>query len=77
MSIKMTVGDLKRQLSGVDDDTEISFAGGLTFYRFKRWGDNELLLEFTEAQAATSDSFKRKHPNILVSFCRPGEFENL
>ncbi|MDE1189009.1 MAG: hypothetical protein PW844_21495 [Pantoea sp.] len=76
MLLKMTVGDLKRQLSGVDDDTEISFDGDLTFYRFKRWGDNELLLEFNEAQAATSDAFKRKHPHILVSFCRPGEFEN-
>jgi hypothetical protein len=33
MTEKFTVGDLKRELSGMSDDTEISFSGNLTFYR--------------------------------------------
>lgn len=77
MTEKFTVGDLKRELSGMSDDTEISFSGNLTFYRFKRWGDNEFVLEFNEVQANTNDSFRRRHPNIQVSFCKAGTFEEL
>lgn len=77
MTEKFTAGDLRRALSGISDDTEISFAGGLTFYRFKRWADNEFVLEFGEAEAATSERFRREHPSILVSFCKPGRFDEL
>ncbi|MCW0309998.1 hypothetical protein [Pantoea ananatis] len=77
MTHKFTAGDLKRLLSGLDDETEISFSGDLTFYRFKRWSDNEVLIEFNEAQAATSDRFRRQYPGIQVCFCKAGEFENL
>jgi hypothetical protein len=47
----MTVGDLKSQLSGLPDDTKLIFAGGLTFYRLKRRGDDEVFVEFNEPQA--------------------------
>jgi hypothetical protein len=65
---EFTVGDLKRQLAGLGDDVKISFSGGLTFYRFKRWGDDEVILEFGEPQADLSGSFKKKHPNVKVAF---------
>ena len=33
MAAEFTVGDLRRQLNGLHDDDEITFAGGLSFYR--------------------------------------------
>ena len=42
---KITVGDLKRQLSLFDDDIEISFSG-LTFYRLKMRGSKLVQIEF-------------------------------
>ena len=35
-----TVGDLRRELEFIDDDTKLSFDGGLTFSRLKRWSDD-------------------------------------
>jgi hypothetical protein len=65
-----TVGDLKRQLQGYSDDTVITFSGDLTFYRFKRWGDDEVILEFGEPQAFLEDAFKKKNPNVKVAFIK-------
>ncbi|CAG2130764.1 hypothetical protein [Cupriavidus numazuensis] len=65
---ELTVGELRRQLDGLDDDVKLSFSGGLTFYRLKRWGDDEFIVEFNEPQADLSDSFKRKNPNVKVAF---------
>jgi hypothetical protein len=65
---EMTVGDLKRHLSGLSDDTRLSFSGGLTFYQVKRWGDDEVLVEFNEAQADLTPEFKKRNPNVKVAF---------
>jgi hypothetical protein len=46
----ITVGELRRQLEGLDDDHKLSFAGALTFYRLKRWADDEHVIEFSEPQ---------------------------
>ncbi|OVG05727.1 hypothetical protein B5L75_20420 [Klebsiella pneumoniae] len=75
--MKFTVGDLRHELSGLSDETELSFDGGLTFGRLKRWGDDHFVLLFAEPQAAVSADFKREHDNILVSFCKPDTFEEL
>ena len=64
----ITVGDLKRSLSGLPDDTKLTFAGGLTFYRVKRWGDDEVFIEFNEAQADLTPAFKKKNPQVKVAF---------
>ena len=50
---RITVGDLVRQLSGYDKDTEITFgstldANLLVFYRVKRRGDNLVQIELNE-----------------------------
>lgn len=65
---ELTVGDLKRELEGLGDDVKLSFSGGLTFYRLKRWGDGEFIVEFNEPQAYLSGSFKRRNPNVKVAF---------
>lgn len=70
MSESFTVGDLKRHLNGLDDDIELSFSGGLTFYRIKRWGDDEAYIEFSEPVADLTQSFKKRNPNVLVAFIR-------
>ena len=64
----ITVGDLKRSLSGLSDNTTITFAGGLTFYRLKRWGDEEVFVEFNEAQADLTPEFKKRNPHVKVAF---------
>lgn len=44
----MTIGDLKKQLSGFNDDSELIFGtGDLTFYRTKPQGDR-VQIEFAE-----------------------------
>ena len=45
---KITVGDLKRDLSLYDDDTEVSFSG-LTFYRLKQRGSKLVQVEFGQS----------------------------
>lgn len=65
---ELTVGDLRRHLAGFDDDTVIDFAGGLTFYRVKRWGDDRAFIEFNEAQADLTPAFKQRNPQVKVAF---------
>jgi hypothetical protein len=65
---ELTVGDLKNALSGWSEETKLTFAGGLTFYRVERWGDNGAFIEFNEAQAYLAPDFKKKNPQIKVAF---------
>ncbi len=67
---EFTVGDLKRQLQGLDDDDELQFSGGLTFYRIKRRGDQLQVLEFGEPTAYLGDDFRKRNPHIQVAFVR-------
>ncbi|WP_368646694.1 hypothetical protein [Castellaniella ginsengisoli] len=64
----LTVGELRSHLIGLPDDSVVSFSGGLSFYRFKRWGDDEVVLEFGEPQADLSPEFKRRNPHVKVAF---------
>lgn len=64
----LNVGELKRHLGNLSDDTEITFAGGLNFYRVKRWSDTEVFIEFNEPQADLSPEFKKRNPNVKVVF---------
>lgn len=64
----LTVGELKSHLQGLSDDTAVSFSGGLSFYRLKRWDDDEVILEFGEAQADLGPEFKRRNPHVKVAF---------
>lgn len=68
MSDEFTVGDLKRQLAGLDDDTKLTFGGRLTFYRVKRCGDNEVYIEWNEPQAFLDGHFRKKNPHIQAAF---------
>lgn len=70
-----TVGDLKRQLQGFDDDTILTFSGGLTFYRLKRWGDDKVILEFGEPEGYLEPSFTNRNPNVKVVFIRNDNVE--
>ncbi len=70
-----TIGDLRRELQGLSDDTKLSFDGGLTFGRLKRWGDEEFVLLFAEPQAYLSDAIKKKNPNLKVAFVRIDDVE--
>ncbi|WP_133670220.1 hypothetical protein [Burkholderia pseudomallei] len=69
---ELTVGDLKRQLEELGDDVKISFAGGLTFYRLKRWGDEEFIVEFNEAEGYLTEDFKKRNPSVQVVFIGTG-----
>lgn len=66
--MEFTVGDLRRQLQGLSDDTKISFGGGVTFYRFKSVADDEVYLEWSEPQAFLDEKFRKKNPHIKVAF---------
>ena len=70
-----TVGDLKRELDGLSDDTKLSFAGGLSFFYLKRQSDDACIFEFNEAQARLSDAFKQKNPHVKVAFIDAGTVE--
>jgi hypothetical protein len=52
MSQTFTVGELRACLSVYNDDFELKFDGGLSFYRIKTRGQNIAVLEFNEVQAA-------------------------
>jgi hypothetical protein len=69
-SITFTVGDLRQQLQGLSDSTKLSFDGGLTFGRLKRWGDDEFVLLFEQPQGALSESFKKRNPGVKVVFVK-------
>lgn len=64
----LTVGELKEILEGLSDSDKIYLPGDLTFYRLKRWGDDEFIIEVNEPQAYLSDEFKRKNPQLKVAF---------
>jgi hypothetical protein len=44
----MTVGELIEALKEVPRETKIRFQGGLSFYRFKRRGEDLIQVEFNE-----------------------------
>jgi hypothetical protein len=67
---ELTVGELKRRLQGLDDNTKVSFAGGLTFFDFKRWSNSEFIIEFNEPEAYLTDEFKQRNPHVQVAFIR-------
>lgn len=69
---ELTVGELKERLRLYSDNTKILISGGLAFYRFKNWGDDEIVLEFNEPQGYLSDSFKKRNPNVKVVFIDMG-----
>ncbi len=54
MSQTFTVGELRACLSVYNDDFELKFDGGLSFYRIKTRGQNIAVLEFNEVQASLS-----------------------
>lgn len=70
-----TVGDLRRALQGLSDDTRLSFDGGLTFGRLKRWGDDEMVLLFAEPQGFLDDAFKKRNPGVKVVFMRTDDVQ--
>ncbi|MCZ8283528.1 MAG: hypothetical protein O9286_14995 [Aquidulcibacter sp.] len=69
MSQTFTVGELRACLSVYNDDFELKFDGGLSFYRIKTRGQNIAVLEFNEVQASLSSRFKKKFPEVKVAFC--------
>lgn len=71
MAAEFTVGDLRQQLNGLHDDDEITFAGGLSFYRLKRVGDSAYFMEFNEAEGYRSDDLKKRNPGVKVVFMDP------
>jgi len=69
MSQTFTVGELRDCLSAYNDDFELKFDGGLSFYRIKTRDQNLAVLEFNEIQASLSARFKKKFPEVKVAFC--------
>lgn len=63
-----TVGELRRAIEGIRDDTKLSFGGGLTFYRVKRVADDEVYIEWGEPQADLDQQFRKKNPHVKVAF---------
>ena len=63
-----TVGDLRRLLQGLTDDTKLSFGGGMTVYRVKRCADDEVYLEWNEPFADLDPQFRKRNPHIKVAF---------
>ena len=59
----------------MNDDDKIHLPGGLSFYRFKRWGDDEYIMEANEPAAYLSDEFKEKNPGVKVAFMNIDEVE--
>ena len=65
-----TVGELKQRLEYLDENKKLTFAGGLTFHKFKLWEDDEVILEFNEPEASLSLAFKKDNPHVKVAFIR-------
>jgi hypothetical protein len=63
-----TVGDLRRLIQGLSDETRLSFGGGLTVYRAKRCADDEVYLEWNEPFADLYPQFRKRNPHIKVAF---------
>ena len=68
----ITVGELREAMSALPDDHLLSFSGGLSFYRLKRWSDKEHIVEFDEPQGDLTDAFKRRNPHVKVVFIDTG-----
>jgi hypothetical protein len=64
----ITVAELRQPMSQLKDDDKLSFAGGLSFYHFKRWGEDEFIVEFNEAQGDLDAGFRKRNPNVKVVF---------
>ena len=73
--MSFTVGELKLHLKDLSDETEVSFDGGLTFYRARYW-ENEVFIEFNEPQAHLTPEFKTKNPGVKVAFINVDLDEN-
>jgi hypothetical protein len=69
MTNRFTVGDLKRLLAVHSDNDELSFPGGLTFYRLKMRDTDLVTVEFNEIEAELSANFQKKFPAVRVAFC--------
>ena len=65
---KMTVGEFRQQLAWADDNDELIFSGGLSFYRFKQRGDNLVHCEFGEPLAFLDEDFKQNNPHVKAVF---------
>lgn len=63
-----TVGDLRRLLEGISEDTRLSFGGGMTVYRLKRCAVDEVYLEWNEPFAYLDTNFRKRNPDIKVAF---------
>jgi hypothetical protein len=63
-----TVGDLRRHLEGISDETKLSFGGGMSVYRIKRCADDEVYLEWNEPFAFLDEKFRKNNPHIKVAF---------
>jgi hypothetical protein len=68
--MSITVGELRRQLEGLSDNARLEFDGGLTLSEVDRVGDNNFVVLFREFQAELSPEFRKRHPSVLVAFCR-------
>lgn len=66
--ILYTVGDLRRLLEGLNDDTKLSFSGGMSVYRVKRCGNDEVYIEWNEPFADLDPAFRKRNPHIKVAF---------
>jgi hypothetical protein len=75
MSDDFTVGDLRSQLAFCKDSDKLTFSGGLTFYRVKSYGDDDVNIEFNEPQAYLDEQFKKRNPNVKVAFIRTDNIE--
>ncbi|MEN9374376.1 MAG: hypothetical protein RIR79_1928 [Pseudomonadota bacterium] len=64
----ISVGELREQLEGLNDNDKLHFPGQLSFYRLKRVADDEYFIEMNEPQAYLSDDFKKKNPQLKVAF---------
>ena len=51
----MTIGELKKHLEGLPESHEITFAGGLEFYRLKGRGGNLVNMEFNQSVYKTKE----------------------
>lgn len=60
----MTVGELKKQLKGLNDSDKLHLPGALSFYRLKRCADHEFVIEVNEPQAYLSEKFKKNSRKI-------------
>ena len=65
---EFTVGDLKRELAYLGDDTKLTFGGGLlNFYRIKSYED-EANVEFNEPQGDLTAAFRKRNPHVKVAY---------